>query len=67
MPAFFESEKCKGCGLCVAACPRKIVAQESGLLNKKGYSYASLRELDKCNACAFCAVACPDLVITVSE
>ena len=67
MPSIFETEKCKGCGLCVAACPQKIVAQESGTLNKKGYNYASCREPAKCKSCAFCAITCPDLVITVTK
>ncbi len=67
MPATFTIEKCKGCGLCVTACPKKIVAQASGRLNKKGYAYADCREPEKCNACAFCAIMCPDLVITVTK
>ena len=65
MPATFMIEKCKGCGLCVTACPKKIVAQDGGRLNKKGYAYADCQAPGKCNACAFCAIMCPDLVITV--
>lgn len=34
------SEKCKGCGLCVTACPKNIVALQKEKRNKKGYFFA---------------------------
>ena len=36
------SERCKGCGLCTAACPKKIVEIQKEKRNKKGYFYAKL-------------------------
>lgn len=62
----FKEELCKGCGLCVSACPKKIVVLQDKL-NSKGYHPAGVIEQDKCIGCAFCATMCPDCVITVEK
>lgn len=67
MPAAFDSHRCKGCGLCVSACPKKIVQLDPNLRNKKGYSLARCLDTEKCNSCGFCAIICPDLAVTVSK
>ena len=61
----FEVDLCKGCGLCATACPKGIIALDTGSLNGKGYHPAQLTDAGKCIACASCAVMCPDAVITV--
>ena len=33
----FDSENCKGCGLCVAYCPKKILEIDNSVVNAKGY------------------------------
>jgi 2-oxoglutarate ferredoxin oxidoreductase subunit delta len=63
----FEEARCKGCALCVDACPRKIVSLARDRLNQKGYHPAQVSEQEKCVGCAFCAVMCPDCVITVER
>ena len=62
----FQKDLCKGCGLCVTACPKQIV-KLTGEINAKGYHPASVTEPDKCIGCAFCASMCPDCVITVEK
>ncbi len=61
----FAYEKCKGCLLCVAVCPQKILYQDMTTLNRAGYNIIKVSEPDKCIGCAFCAIMCPDSVITV--
>lgn len=56
-------EKCKGCELCVEACPEETLAL-SGAINQKGYHYAVTVQ-NNCTGCANCAIVCPDAVITV--
>ena len=63
----FSENKCKGCGLCVQACPKKILRLSPDKLNSKGYHPAEITEQDKCISCAFCAVMCPDVIIKVEK
>ena len=58
-----DLEKCKGCELCIIACPEETLAI-ANIINKKGYRYA-IKALDNCTGCANCALVCPDAVITV--
>jgi 2-oxoglutarate ferredoxin oxidoreductase subunit delta len=59
-----EVEKCKGCAVCVAACPFDVLAL-SGQVNSKGYPWAEPLHADACTGCANCAIVCPDSCITV--
>ena len=63
----FCEDRCKGCGLCVTACPKGIVALAKEKINAKGYHPAGVAEQDKCIGCASCALMCPDTVITVER
>ena len=63
----FNEDRCKGCGLCVTACPKGIVALEKEKINVKGYHPATVKEMEKCIGCASCALMCPDTVITVER
>jgi 2-oxoglutarate ferredoxin oxidoreductase subunit delta len=63
----FSDELCKGCGLCVSVCPKKILQLDQDRLNSKGYHPASCVDQSLCIGCAFCAVQCPDSVITVDK
>lgn len=58
-----DVEKCKGCAVCVGACPNKVIAL-SKKVNGKGYNYLEMVN-DNCIGCANCAIVCPDGVITV--
>ena len=62
-----RAERCKGCGLCVNACPKKILTLSADKLNKKGHHPVEMIDQEKCIACAFCATMCPDCVITVER
>lgn len=60
----FDRERCKGCELCISACPKQVLALDSAP-NSKGYRPATLTDPDGCIACASCARICPDSVISV--
>ncbi len=59
-----DVERCKGCGVCVVACPSKVLALNA-LVNGKGYNYSYMENPDDCTGCANCAMVCPDSCITV--
>jgi 2-oxoglutarate ferredoxin oxidoreductase subunit delta len=61
-----ETERCKGCGLCVAVCPKKVLELASEV-NTKGYFPAFRARPDDCIHCAICCNMCPDVAITISE
>jgi 2-oxoglutarate ferredoxin oxidoreductase subunit delta len=58
-----DIERCKGCGLCVAVCPKNciVISKQS---NKIGYFPAETNNTD-CTGCAMCAIICPDVAIEV--
>ena len=58
---------CKGCGLCVTACPKKIVELAKEKLNAKGYHPAEVVRQEACIGCAMCALICPDCAIIVEK
>jgi NAD-dependent dihydropyrimidine dehydrogenase PreA subunit len=53
-----NAEECKGCGLCVEACPPKVLGLAS-FLNRYGYhpvTYAGVG----CTGCGICFFVCPE-------
>ncbi len=61
-----NTEMCKGCGLCVAFCTKKML-RESEHLNKAGYHYAEPGDMDLCSGCMICTLVCPEVVIEVYD
>jgi len=59
-----DTEKCKGCSLCVVACPTKTISLAHEV-NGKGYNFAHMENPESCIGCSNCALVCPDSVITV--
>lgn len=60
-----NTERCKGCELCVVACPVDVLLLEKKEVNNKGYHYAYMEHPDKCIGCASCGYVCPDGCIAV--
>jgi len=58
-----DKERCKGCGLCLNACPRGCI-YISQLSNKMGYFPPETSNED-CSGCAMCALVCPEACIKV--
>lgn len=61
------SERCKGCGLCVSVCPKKLVVIQKEKRSEKGYFTAVCTDQDACVSCAMCAMICPDCAIIISK
>lgn len=60
-----DDHYCKGCGLCVDACPEQIIELDQERINGKGYHPAKLVDEESCTGCTSCATMCPDMAITV--
>lgn len=59
-----DTESCKGCELCMVACPSDVIVM-SEQVNIKGYHFSKDKNKDACTGCTNCAVVCPDSCITV--
>jgi NAD-dependent dihydropyrimidine dehydrogenase PreA subunit len=53
-----DSDECKGCGLCVEACPGKCLELDPGL-NQYGVHPAHYRG-EACTGCGICFYNCPE-------
>jgi 2-oxoglutarate ferredoxin oxidoreductase subunit delta len=50
---------CKGCGICVSFCPKKVLSLRSGKV------FVERQEL--CIGCLMCELRCPDFAIEVER
>jgi 2-oxoglutarate ferredoxin oxidoreductase subunit delta len=57
-----DVEGCKGCELCIPACPPRVLTMSSDV-NAVGYHYPVLHA--GCTGCRACLDMCPDFVFTV--
>ncbi len=59
-------ERCKGCQLCVAYCPRGVL-EMSKLFNAKGYHPPQVLDAQGCVVCGLCEMLCPEFAIYAEE
>ena len=57
-----DVEACKGCELCIAACPPAVL-EMGNEVNARGYRFPLL--LAGCTGCRACSQICPDFVFQV--
>jgi 2-oxoglutarate ferredoxin oxidoreductase subunit delta len=53
-----DTDECKGCGLCIEACPPKVIRLTDGL-NPYGYRTAKYAGAG-CTGCGVCFLVCPE-------
>jgi len=59
-----DRQLCKGCGYCIIACPKAVIAID-GEFNSQGYYPAKVAKPELCTGCALCAQFCPEIAIMV--
>jgi 2-oxoglutarate ferredoxin oxidoreductase subunit delta len=58
-PVRIDLELCKDCGICIALCPRGVLAAGAGSVK--------VEKADACTRCRICEVHCPDFAIEVES
>ena len=58
-----DVQACKGCVLCIDACPPRVLEMTTHELNDRGYPYPVLHA--GCTGCRACSQICPDFVFQV--
>ncbi len=59
-----DVERCKGCGYCINACPKKALSK----VIVEGKLYPSVEvDYSKCIACGICYQVCPDYVFSITR
>ncbi len=58
-----DTEACKGCVLCIDACPPRVLEMTVHEMNSRGYQYPVLYA--GCTGCRACSQICPDFVFQV--
>ena len=53
-----KADHCKGCGLCVEFCPKKVLSKGQGI-NSMGYEYTVYCG-EGCIGCGTCFYVCPE-------
>lgn len=63
-----KKNRCKGCYLCLAYCPRGLLKKDSQF-NVLGVQAVVFKEdeKNKCTGCSFCALICPDVCVEVEK
>ncbi len=64
-PLEIARDRCKGCGLCVDACPQHVLVLDESVVNALGYHPVELTNAAECTSCALCARVCPDAIFNV--
>lgn len=60
----FWYEACKGCGICVSMCPKKV--WEMGkTLDKWNGQVVTVKDAGDCIKCMLCEMHCPDFAIKI--
>ncbi len=60
-----NTQRCKGCNLCVVSCPTDVLELQPREVNDRGYHYVYMKTPEECIGCFNCGTVCPEGCLTV--
>ncbi|MBA2123679.1 hypothetical protein B9J78_01885 [bacterium Unc6] len=60
-----NKNRCKGCGLCVMYCPKKVLYLSKQVTQSGVQTVEYLTK--ECAGCGICAIICPDMAIKMVD
>lgn len=63
----FQIDLCKGCELCVAYCPQKLLTTDKQIFNRNGVHPVTIMDTTRCIGCLSCVMMCPDAIIRIEK
>lgn len=61
-----KQNRCKGCYLCLAWCPRKNLKKDTAL-NEAGIFAVTVIDENNCTGCGMCFAVCPECCIEIES
>jgi 2-oxoglutarate ferredoxin oxidoreductase subunit delta len=61
-----DRERCKGCRLCIAVCPKKNL-KAGDRMNARGVFAVVAVDENDCSGCGMCYLMCPDACIVIEN
>jgi 2-oxoglutarate ferredoxin oxidoreductase subunit delta len=61
---YINKASCKGCGICIEFCPKRVFEKASEVTDKN-VNPAAIVHPEKCVGCLLCELYCPDFAVSV--
>lgn len=62
-----KPDRCKGCEMCIAVCPKDVLGLDEIYVNDQGYHPVTVLNEEACVGCIGCGLMCPECAIEIYQ